>query len=87
MKLHSMKECVELAVSATSATLDTSELFWTYLVEKKLCYVLFFRSRILNFEGHISGGSDCGYQPPESGPESGRDIAIKSILSSSAGKD
>ena len=76
MKLHSMKECVELAVSATSATLDTSELFWTYLVEKKLCYVLFFRSRIWNIEGHISGGSDCGYQPPESGPESGRDVAI-----------
>ena len=71
IKLQSMKGCVVLALYTTSATSDTKQLFWMYQMEKKRCYVMFFRSRTGNIKGHISGSSDCGYQPPDSGQESG----------------
>ena len=70
-KFNSIKECVDLAVSTTTTRTDALQSFWTYLVEKKLCYVVYFRSGIRGLKGHISGGSDCGYQPPDSGLESG----------------
>ena len=71
-KFNSIKECVDLAVSVTTTRIDKKQSFWTYRVEKKLCNVMIFKLRIRSFKGHISGGSDCGYQPPDSSIESGR---------------
>merc|ERR1719239_1806864 len=75
MKRQSMKECAVLALSTTPVTYDTKQLFWMYQMEEKRCYVMFFRSRTGNIKGHISGSSDCGYQPPDSGQESAPEAA------------
>ena len=74
-KLNSLKECVDAAVSATSATPGVDQLFWTYLLEAKLCNLKYSKSDIRTSPDKsaiISGSSDCGYQPPHSGPETGR---------------